>query len=203
MSVGMPRPLSATVISLFAWIVTSMRSHVPFIASSIELSRTSRTRWCRPRRSVVPMYMPGRRRTASRPSRTWMSFALYDAGTFVPLPSPRAVFTSSFLTATCSPLCLSGANEHLAETLEVFVVVELDLDATAATPAKDLHLRAQRGTELVRHLRKVGIATQHARARASAPSGWVDHLAHQRLRVAHRKLAGQDLAERGDGIRKW
>src|SRR6266849_5214366 len=118
------------------------------------------------------MYMPGRRRTASRPSRTWMSFALYDAGTFVPLASPRAVFTSSFLTATCSPLCLSGANEHLVETLEVFVVVELDLDATAATPAKDLHLRAQRGTELVRHLRKVGIATQHARARARRPVGW-------------------------------
>src|SRR3982074_3631163 len=148
------------------------------------------------------MYMPGRRRTASRPSRTWMSFALYDAGTFVPLPSPRADFTSSFLTATCSPLCLSGANEHLVETLEVFVVVELDLDTTAATAAKDLHLRAQRGTELVRHLCEVGLAAHHARTRASAPSGRVDHLAHQCLGVADRELARQDLAQRGDRIRK-
>ena len=44
----------------------------PAIASSIELSTTSQTRWCRPRSSVEPMYMPGRFRTASRPSRTWM-----------------------------------------------------------------------------------------------------------------------------------
>ena len=31
----------------------------PAIASSIELSTTSHTRWCRPRMSVDPMYMPG------------------------------------------------------------------------------------------------------------------------------------------------
>ena len=42
-------------------------------ASSIELSTTSKTRWCRPVPSEVsPMYMPGRLRTASRPSRIWM-----------------------------------------------------------------------------------------------------------------------------------
>lgn len=33
-------------------------------------SATSYTRWCRPRGPVEPMYMPGRLRTASRPSRT-------------------------------------------------------------------------------------------------------------------------------------
>src|ERR671914_721775 len=36
-------------------------------------------RWCRPRVPVEPMYMPGRLRTASRPSRTVMSFAPYEA----------------------------------------------------------------------------------------------------------------------------
>src|SRR5690242_3416354 len=34
-------------------------------------------RWCRPRSPVDPMYMPGRLRTASRPSRTWIAEASY------------------------------------------------------------------------------------------------------------------------------
>src|SRR6476661_1069475 len=50
------------------------------IASSTELSTTSHTRWWRPRSPVDPMYMPGRLRTASRPSRTWMAEASYDEG---------------------------------------------------------------------------------------------------------------------------
>jgi hypothetical protein len=53
--------------------------------------------------SVVPMYMPGRRRTASSPSRTWMSFALYELAGFCPFVAAAVPFTSSFLTATCSP----------------------------------------------------------------------------------------------------
>src|SRR5580765_8084652 len=36
-------------------------------------------RWWSPRGPVEPMYMPGRRRTGSRPSRTVMSFAEYVA----------------------------------------------------------------------------------------------------------------------------
>ena len=48
-------------------MVTSMRVAWPAMASSMELSTTSQIRWCRPRASVEPMYMPGRRRTASRP----------------------------------------------------------------------------------------------------------------------------------------
>ena len=47
----------------------------PAIASSTELSTISHTRWCRPRGPVEPMYMPGRLRTASSPSRTVMSLA--------------------------------------------------------------------------------------------------------------------------------
>ena len=54
-------------------MVTTMSSQWPASASSIELSTTSNTRWCRPVPSEVsPMYMPGRLRTASRPSRIWM-----------------------------------------------------------------------------------------------------------------------------------
>ena len=51
----------------------------PAIASSTELSTTSQIRWCRPRSPVEPMYMPGRLRTASRPSSTVMDLALYSA----------------------------------------------------------------------------------------------------------------------------
>jgi hypothetical protein len=50
----------------------------PFIASSIELSRISQTsRWW-PAEPTPPIYMPGRRRTGSRPSSTVMSFAVYS-----------------------------------------------------------------------------------------------------------------------------
>src|SRR5215813_6517414 len=44
----------------------------------MELSTTSNTRWCRPRSAVSPMYIPGRFRTASRPSRTLMFSAPYS-----------------------------------------------------------------------------------------------------------------------------
>src|SRR5262252_1349476 len=51
----------------------------PFIASSMELSRISQTRWWSPGDPTPPMYIPGRFRTGSRPSRTVMSFAVYEA----------------------------------------------------------------------------------------------------------------------------
>src|SRR5215211_1824278 len=75
----MPEPLSWTVIESSGWIVTSTRSLRPARASSTELSTTSKTRWWRPRAPVEPMYMPGRSRTGSRPSRTVMSLAVYEA----------------------------------------------------------------------------------------------------------------------------
>ena len=43
-STGMPRPLSLTVMRSSLWMTTSMRSQTPFMASSMELSSTSRTR---------------------------------------------------------------------------------------------------------------------------------------------------------------
>src|SRR5438876_360990 len=74
----MPRPLSATRHPPSARSVTSLRVASPAMASSTELSTTSQMRWCRPLGPVDPMYMPGRLRTGSRPSRTVMSLAPYD-----------------------------------------------------------------------------------------------------------------------------
>jgi len=46
------------------------RGECKCLTSSIALSSTSYSRWCRPRCPVLPMYMPGRLRTGSRPSST-------------------------------------------------------------------------------------------------------------------------------------
>src|SRR5215210_9202025 len=78
-STGIPEPLSDTVTELSGCSVISMRSARPASASSTELSTTSYTRWWSPRAPVEPMYMPGRSRTGSRPSRTVMSLAVYVA----------------------------------------------------------------------------------------------------------------------------
>src|SRR4051794_38199451 len=74
-------------------MVTSTEVACPASASSTELSTTSYTRWCRPRVPVDPMYMPGRLRTAWRPSRTVMSCAAYD--------DPLPLLFESF-SANCS-----------------------------------------------------------------------------------------------------
>jgi len=72
-SVGIPRPLSTTLIELSVWMVAMISSQKPASASSTALSTTSNTMWCRPVPSEVsPMYIPGRLRTASRPLRTLM-----------------------------------------------------------------------------------------------------------------------------------
>ena len=47
-----------------------MLVQMPCSASSTELSMISHRQCSIPRPSVEPMYMPGRLRTASRPSRT-------------------------------------------------------------------------------------------------------------------------------------
>src|SRR5882762_9349511 len=77
MSTGMPRPLSTTVTESSACTVTLISSAWPAMASSTELSTTSQTRWCKPISPVEPIYIAGRRRTASRPPRTLIDFASY------------------------------------------------------------------------------------------------------------------------------
>ena len=80
MPVGIPRPLSATLTELSAWMVTVILSQCPASASSMALSNTSNTMWCRPLPSCVsPIYIPGRLRTASKPSSTWMLSAPYSS----------------------------------------------------------------------------------------------------------------------------
>ena len=78
-STGIPRPLSATEQVPSSWRVTVMSVQHPARTSSIELSTTSSTSCCSPRPSVDPMYIPGRFRTAERPSRIWIELALYSA----------------------------------------------------------------------------------------------------------------------------
>ena len=76
MSVGMPRPLSRTVQEPSGLSVTVTSVAWPASASSMALSTTSYTMWCRPEpSSVSPIYMPGRLRTASRPLRTLIDSA--------------------------------------------------------------------------------------------------------------------------------
>src|SRR5712671_6820597 len=77
MSTGMPRPLSTTVTESSACTVTLISSAWPAMASSTELSTTSQTRWCNPISPVDPMYIAGRKRTASMPPSTLMDFASY------------------------------------------------------------------------------------------------------------------------------
>ena len=59
------------------------------MASSTELSTTSHTRWCSPVGPVEPMYIPGRLRTASSPSRMVMSASPYV------LPGVSSTFTAT------------------------------------------------------------------------------------------------------------
>ena len=70
---GIPRPSSATDQLPSECRVTDMEVHRPSRASSTELSITSDTQWVAPPVEVSPMYIPGRFRTASRPSSHTMS----------------------------------------------------------------------------------------------------------------------------------
>jgi len=76
-STGIPLPSSSTIIELSASIVIVMFLQCPAIASSMELSTTSYTKWCRPSFPVPPMYIPGLFLTASNPSRTCIFDASY------------------------------------------------------------------------------------------------------------------------------
>ncbi len=76
LSTGMPRPLSCTSADPSGCSTTCTRSQKPPSASSTALSMTSHRQCMSPRVSVEPMYMPGRLRTASRPSSTSRCWAL-------------------------------------------------------------------------------------------------------------------------------
>src|SRR5438067_4076072 len=145
------------------------------------------------------MYMPGRRRTASRPSRTWMSAALYDREPSPPVVLPFAVFTA--LTAIASPLRATGADQQLVQPLEVLVGVELDRDPTALATPRDLDLRAQRAAQLGRDAGEIRIVA--ACASPPARMRWTHHLACQRLGLPDRHALREDLPACADRLRKW
>ena len=71
----MPRPLSTTETELSGWIVDRDRVAVPgerLVDGVVDHLVDEVVQAASP---VEPMYMPGRLRTASRPSRTVMSWA--------------------------------------------------------------------------------------------------------------------------------
>ena len=83
-----------------------MSVQYPAIASSMELSTTSYTRWCSPLVPVSPMYIAGRLRTASRPLSTWMPSAVYS---FAPL----AAFSAASAMASDSLVPPAAASAAL------------------------------------------------------------------------------------------
>src|SRR5579875_924544 len=81
-----------------------MRVAYPAMASSTELSTTSQTRWWSPLGPVEPMYMPGRLRTGSRPSRTVMSWAVYSEPIAVRSSASAFITTGATFQMGCRSL---------------------------------------------------------------------------------------------------
>src|SRR6476659_7724763 len=129
------------------------------IASSMLLSTTSHTSWWRPRASVEPMYMPGRLRTACRPSRTWMLAAVYSAP-FV--RRDRRAGSAVMRGGHLPDLVLPGgsdrergarrhrgaASDDRVDAIELLVGVEVDDEPSATAGAADAHLRRQHAAQL-------------------------------------------------------
>ena len=76
-STGIPRPSSLTSAEPSGCKVTMIFLHDPASASSIALSTISQRQCINPRPSFDPMYIPGRLRTASKPSKTARFLAVY------------------------------------------------------------------------------------------------------------------------------
>src|SRR3954469_7293194 len=150
-SVGIPRPLSTTEMELSVWITTLMSSQWPASASSIALSTTSNTMWCRPVPSEVsPMYMPGRLRTASRPFRILMLSELYSAG------GRAAGFVTSGAGTVANgipgcPLRLLDAHRH-HDVLEVLAAGHLHQRAGIRVAHRE---GDGRGIDVVEHVEQV------------------------------------------------
>ena len=76
MSTGTPRPLSSTTTPPSFNNVKWSSLQNPARCSSIPLSRISHIIWWRPLVPVLPIYIPGRLRTASNPSKITISLPL-------------------------------------------------------------------------------------------------------------------------------
>src|SRR3954471_24677213 len=150
-SVGMPRPLSTTEIELSVWITTLMSWQWPASASSIALSTTSNTMWCKPVPSdVSPMYMPGRLRTASSPFRILMASEPYSLG-FAAKSDPHrhddvleallARVADQRARRGVAKCALELITRHVVQDVEQIVHVEADIERVAGILHLDLLLR--------------------------------------------------------------
>src|SRR5471030_1123438 len=160
--VGTPRPLSVIEIELSEWMVTWISVQWPASDSSIELSSTSNTRWCRPVPSEVsPMYMPGRLRTASRPSRIWIDDAPYSSVlTGTAFSNNELLGISRYCDAAPVPraACVSNGGPNLNahrhdDVFEVGVVGNRDQRRRVRVAQRDVDLVA---LEVVEHVEQVG-----------------------------------------------
>src|SRR5688572_19148113 len=152
MSVGMPRPLSTTEIELSVWITTLMSSQWPASASSIALSTTSNTMWCRPEPSEVsPMYMPGRLRTASRPLRILMLLESYSAGLRPLSGAGCGTVANSFSSHFRCGIPASDAHRH-HDVLEVLPAGNLHEGARVRVSHRHRH---GRGVDVVQDVEEV------------------------------------------------
>src|SRR5258707_11387567 len=138
MPVGMPRPLSFTDTEPSALSCTVTRSAWPASASSMALSTTSYTMWCKPEpSSVSPIYMPGRLRTASRPFRTLMASEPYSFGFAAKSDSHRHHDVLEALLARIADQRAGGriakrafqlAARHIVQHVQQVIDIEADIE---------------------------------------------------------------------------
>ena len=135
--VGIPRPSSITVMEFFVssrdgsslWIVIATKVACPAKTSSTELSTTSHIKWCNPSGPVLPIYIPGRFRTGSSPSKTVICSALYsfwadDVEVMSPMVSTYwgcLMEVSEIVVELISPILLERARNDTALVLLLLV----------------------------------------------------------------------------------
>src|SRR4051794_40715922 len=98
--------------------------------------------WCRPRSPVEPMYIPGRLRTASRPSRTVMELPEYESSVFGRATTWGPSLAQPAHLAPGDDGRARGRRTALSRLLAVFVVPSTrGYDRNAAVHALRWHLR--------------------------------------------------------------
>src|ERR1017187_797865 len=114
-------------------MITVISVAKPPSASSTELSTTSYTRWWRPISPVEPIYMAGRRRTASSPSSTLILLESYT--------SPAPGLTSFGIVPYC-PEKTSDSHRHD----DVTVYIRDALAGRPISPVEPIYIAGRRRT---------------------------------------------------------
>src|SRR3954447_4616532 len=121
----------------------------------------SKARCVRPLESVLPMYMPGRLRTASKPSRCWRSFAVYE-------PREGPCEAAAVVTRLLSIMAVRGALHHPTGHVRQAVRHDACVHDLVALPKAHLHLHLTGG---MRPATLVELAAEQGR---KLPSGLLD-----------------------------